>query len=135
MKEDYDDLVVIDRNEYVKLFQFLKIKNYKKGEVIKSHEEHEIVSRYIFSGDIAEYEYRDSKLYCRKIFSAQETACDFESYWSEEKSDITLKAFTDVQVGELNRADEFKVIEHIPVFAKWICNKKLNKILSYQFLI
>ncbi|GAB2633484.1 hypothetical protein GCM10026987_34140 [Belliella aquatica] len=130
MKEDLDSLLVIDRKEYIKLFQFLKIKSYRKGEVLKSHEELEMVSRYIFSGDIAEYEYRDKKLYCRKIFSAQETACDFESYWSEEKSNITLKAFTDVQVGELHKADEFNVIEYIPVFAKLALkiNHRMTKI-------
>ncbi|WP_229744557.1 hypothetical protein [Belliella aquatica] len=118
MKEDYDDLMIIDHKEYVKLFQFLKIKCYKKGEILKSHDELELVSRYIFKGDIAEYEYRAKKFYCRKVFSAPDTACDFESYRSEETSNITLKAFTDVQVGELQKSDEFSVIEYIPVFAK-----------------
>ena len=118
MKEDYDNLFKIKLQDYVKLFDYLTIKSYRKGEVIKSHEEIETVSRYIFTGEIALYEYRSKKLLCRRIYNPKETACDFESYWSELKSNLILKAFTDVTVAELSKKKEFEVIEDIPSFSK-----------------
>ncbi|MFD2035161.1 hypothetical protein ACFSKL_10185 [Belliella marina] len=118
MKKDYDKLFVIDRKEYVRLFEYLEIRTFSKGEVIKNHDEVEVVSRYVHSGEIALYEYKSKDLLCRRIFNPQEIACDFESYWSESNSNILLKAFTDVKVSELAKFKEFEVIESIPEFAK-----------------
>lgn len=138
MKDDYDRLLVIDYNDYLKLFEYLRIKNYKKGEILKSHDEVEHVYRYIFSGNIALYEYRDKRSLCRRIYNANEIACDFDSYSAEVKSNFIIKAFTDVQVAELNKTDEFKIIENIPAFPKLalkIYHRTIKKEIQWRKLL
>ncbi len=116
MKEDFDNLLTVDHQDYKLLFQFLQIKNYKKGDILKSHEEVEKVYRYIFSGNIGLYELVENKVFCRRIFNKKEIASDFYSYSAESQSNFIIKAFTDVQIAELNRANESIIIESVPEF-------------------
>lgn len=118
MKNDYDSLMVIPFEEYLKLMPYLTFKKYPKNTVLKGILELETKSRYIFDGLIGLFEEKENESICRRIFGVSDTVCDFDSYLHNKKTNQMLIAYTDCLVAEFSKESELKVVEQLKFFAE-----------------
>lgn len=118
MKNDYDSLMVIPLEEYLKLMPYLTFKKYPKNTVLKGVTEVESLSRYIFEGMIGLYENKEEESVCRRIYCPNDTVCDFESYLSRVKNNLSIITYTECLVAEFSRENEVLVIENLKFFAE-----------------
>jgi CRP-like cAMP-binding protein len=116
MKEDYDSLHAVGREDYLRLGEFLQFRRYPKKEVIRREGIPEDRSRYVFEGVMASYEHESGLPHCRRIYSETDTVCDFESYATGNPSRFSLVALTDCVVCELPKERELEVVAAIPAF-------------------
>lgn len=116
MKEDYDSLHAVDREDYKRLWNFLQFRRYPRRETIRKEGLSEDRSRYVFEGVLAMYDHRSGMPHCRRIFSETDTVCDFESYATGNPSRFSLVALTDCVVCDLTKDQELRVVDAIPSF-------------------
>ncbi|MDI1323182.1 MAG: hypothetical protein PSV36_10565 [Algoriphagus sp.] len=111
MWEDYHQIIPLSLEIYEDVFRSLILKKIKKGIIIKQPGTADGVSRYLCEGFIGEYVYVNGEYVLEQIFQPTDTVFDDSSFYPQIKTDVFLKALSDVVFLEFSKESELMVIK------------------------
>lgn len=137
MKRDYDTLFPVSENLYRTISLYLELKKKKKGEVLKPFGSVEILSRYICEGFIGVYYDFQGDPVLKYVLNPTDTAFDIQSYFSQQKSTIEIRALSDAVFFEFHKDSEIQVVSKFPEFARLgiLINHRIQDRLAQQMAI
>lgn len=111
MWEDYNQIIPISLEAYGDVFKSLLLKKLKKGAILKPKGTADGVSRYLCDGFIGEYVAVKDEFILEQIFQPTDTVFDDSSFFAQIKTDVYLKALSDVIFLEFSKESELMVIK------------------------
>ncbi|RIW13109.1 Crp/Fnr family transcriptional regulator [Algoriphagus lacus] len=137
MKQDYDSLHPVSEELYHLLSRHLIVRRYRKGDVIKPVYQEERASRYICRGHVGVYFEQSQGLALGYVGRETDTVFDMVSYSGELKSNIEIRAISEVVILEFPKENEQLVVKRYPDFAQLgiLINHRIQERMSQQMTI
>ena len=117
LKSNMDMFAEVSIDEYQKIKSYLNLKKYPKGTVLKDAGQAETCARFILKGNISfSIQLPEGRTITKLVFFPGEVALDPVSFNSGTSSNFILKAISDVEVCEIDRQFESRIIKEAPAF-------------------